>query len=502
MPRRNLIWILATVTFCVLTWAMVQSSGMPPRGPLQVARLLPGYEQDYENLSLFLDILQYVERNYVRPLDAKARRKFFEDAIQGGLQGLDEHSSFINEKELRIFQRQNEGEYTGIGIQITVHRETKRLVVVTPIVGTPAYHAGIKPDDEILKIDGASTEGMSAEDAVERIQGPPGTQVTLTIRHRGEPMERDIRLTRSRIEVETVLGDRRRADGQWDFLLDKDAGIGYVRVVQFSRRTAEELEAVLQRLSNSGLRALIVDLRDNPGGLLDVAVKIADLFLEHGTIVTVQGRAEESQRVFEAHQPGTYLTPAQRYPMAVLINRSSASASEIVAAALQDHKRAVILGERSFGKGSVQNLISLERGKSALKLTVARYLRPSGKNIHRFADSRDDDDWGVRPDIEMRLADREWRDYWEARRERDIIRDESQVLLEGMASLNLTLAPITQPAMPLVLGGSQVLLTQFWTGAALMPRDYRGQPRLVPRVFRDKVLERAMQELYEKLKAG
>ena len=213
-----------------------------------------------------------------------------------------------------------------------------------------------------------------------------------------------------------MLGDRRKPNDEWDFMLDKDKKIGYIRITTFSQNTADELKKALSQLKEEGAKGLIVDLRDDPGGLLSAAVAIADIFLDKGEIVSTKGRNTDARR-YDAQKDGLY----EDLPMAVLINQNSASASEIVSAALQDHKRAVVVGQRSYGKGSVQNIIDLDGGNSVLKLTVASYYRPSGENIHRFKNAKTTDKWGVSPDpgAEVKLSTREFINWFRARRDRD-----------------------------------------------------------------------------------
>ncbi len=501
MPRRNLVWLLGIVGVSLFCWAVAQGSLAPPRGPLQFVRAIGGGGNDYEQLGLLVDILQLVEQNYVHQLSDKDRRKFIEDAIQGGLQSHDPHSGFMTQREYKSFRRQSDGAFGGVGIQINANRETKRLIVISPVVGTPAYKAGVKPGDEIEKINGESAQGISTDEAVDKIQGPPGSSVTLTIRHRGADKSVDITLTRALIEVESVLGDLRHLGDpgkSWDFMIDKQNRIGYVRLVLFGQKTLQELKAVIDKLEEQGLRGLVLDLRGNPGGLLDAAVGVSDLFLTEGKIVSVEGRTHPT-RTYDAHQAGTQLLPADRYPMVVLVNEGSASASEIVSAALQDHKRALVIGERSFGKGSVQNLVPMEGGKSALKLTTAKYIRPNGKNIHRFPDSKPEDDWGVRPDIEVKLTPQEELEYLIARRDRDIVRDE-QGPSEGAERLIRLIRPVGAAAPGRPLAG---LFAGIETMAAVqaLPRDLAGNPIVFPKPYSDKVLDKALDYLRAKLRS-
>ncbi|MCS6853042.1 MAG: S41 family peptidase [Gemmataceae bacterium] len=412
MSRWNLAWLLGVPAVAILGLALSYSAPIRQK------------DQDYELVRLIVDVLDEVEHNYVRELTPEAKRKLVEDMINGGLEQLDPHSSYINPKEYRQFTRNSKGEFGGVGIQISTDRASGQITVISPMVGTPAYEAGILAGDLIVKIDGQSTENMRLSEAVDRIQGEPGTKVTLTILHEGSKEPVDIELTRAKIVVQSVLGDVRKPDqpSEWDFFIDKTNKIAYVRLVTFNENTAQDLEKVVRQLQAEGVRGLILDLRNNPGGLLRSAVQVADLFLLHGRIVSTRGRNHQGQ-TYDARGEGTLLEPAARYPMVVLINKYSASASEIVAAALQDHGRAVVIGERSYGKGSVQNILELENHQSALKLTTASYWRPSGQNIHRFPDSKDSDEWGVKPNpgFEVPLSDEERLDYMIYRRDRDIV---------------------------------------------------------------------------------
>lgn len=361
----------------------------------------------------FVDAVEKVEANYVRPIE---RKELLEAALNGMLQNLDPHSNFINTSGWKSFRRQIEGSFGGVGIQVGTDN-VGRLKVVAPLVGSPAYEAGIMPDDVIMEIDGQSTEGMSLDKSTELMQGQPGTPVKVKVRHRDGETE-DITINRAIIELPTVLGDRRNADDSWDFMPDKESKIGYVRITSFAQKTAQELRAALESLKKQGMKGLVLDLRNDPGGLLPAAVEITNMFVPEGKIVSTKGR-NTVERVFEAEKSKVVTD----VPMAVLVNGSSASASEIVAAALQDHDRAAIVGTRSYGKGSVQNIIEMEDGQGVLKLTVATYWRPSGKNIHRFKNARPSDEWGVSPnkDMEVKLNDKELVDWIVGRRDLDLI---------------------------------------------------------------------------------
>ncbi len=370
-------------------------------------------EDDYELYQIFADTLDQVERNYVKNV---SRRELMEAAIHGILAELDPYSNYISPKDISRFKTAVESQFGGIGIQIGP--EGGQIKIISPLIGTPAYRAGLESGDVILEINGQSTKGLSIDDAVKQLKGDAGSSVTLTVQHAGSADKQTVSITREWVHIETILGDKRKNDDSWDFMLDHDKHIGFVRVAAFSRDTAQDLKKALIDLTNQGLKGLIIDLRFNPGGLLNTAIEVSDLFISNGRIVSTQGR-NTPERIWEAQQDGTF----EGFPIAVLVNHYSASASEIVAACLQDHKRAVVIGERTWGKGSVQNVIELEGGKSALKLTTASYLRPSGKNIHRFPDAKDSDEWGVMPDpgFELKLNLDQIDQLVHNRRDRDIL---------------------------------------------------------------------------------
>ncbi|MFM9961138.1 MAG: S41 family peptidase [Planctomycetaceae bacterium] len=370
-------------------------------------------DEDYELMRLFADTFEQIERNYVKDVD---RRQLIQAAIRGMVTQLDPYSNYISPEELKRFNQEVEQEFGGIGVQMDPAAPPLR--VMSPLPGTPAYRAGLKAGDLFMEIDGKSTQGFTLNDAIRLLQGKPGTDVTIGVQHSGSDKIEQIKITRALIQVATVLGDTHKPDDSWNFFLDADSKIAYIRLTHFGRRSADELQEALESLKEDELKGLVLDLRFNPGGLLGQATKIADLFLESGTIVSVKGRNTDN-RVWTAEKEGTF----SGFPMAILVNRFSASASEIVSAALQDHKRAIIVGERSWGKGSVQNVIELEGGSSALKLTTAQYLRPSGRNIHKFPGAKEDEEWGVGPDKDHKIevTQKEMQDYLEYRRQRDII---------------------------------------------------------------------------------
>jgi len=354
-------------------------------------------EEYLELMRLFADAFDQIERNYVKEV---SRRELMEAAVRGVLLKLDPYSAYISPEELDRFRTGVESQFGGIGIQ--VKREDEFVTVISPFVGSPAYRAGITAGDRIMKIEGKSAKGISINEAVRQLKGKVGTSVTFTVQHPHDDSTETVTLKREIVKVRTVLGMRRNEDDSWDYMLSPEKGIGYIRVTQFSRNTVKELKETLDKLESLDVKGLILDLRNNPGGLLSSAIEVSDLFVSEGRIVSTEGR-NTARPPWNARKAGTY----ERFAMVVLVNHRSASASEIVAACLQDHDRAVVVGQRTWGKGSVQNIIELEEGRSALKLTTAGYQRPSGANIHRFPDSTEDDEWGVTPNkgYEVRLTD-------------------------------------------------------------------------------------------------
>ncbi len=396
--------------------------------PPIVAEELEADDDDYYELfKLLADTLDQIERNYVKPVD---RRQLVDAAIRGMLSELDQYSSYIPPRQLNRFRTRVEAEFGGVGIQVTM--DQGRLKVISPIVGTPAYRGGMMAGDIILAIDGQTADGISIDDAVQLMQGTPGTEVEVKVLSPGHDEPRVLSLRREIIQVQTVLGDTRDESDAWNWMFDDQHKIGYIRLTAFGRRTVDELTAALDQLIEQGLQGLVLDLRFNPGGLLSAAVEICDLFIPEGRIVSTKGRNTPT-RSWDARSRGTY--PA--FPMVVLINRYSASASEIIAACLQDHQRALIVGERSWGKGSVQNVVELERGSSALKLTTSDYRRPNGQNIHRFEGMTEEDAWGVVPDegylLEMTID--ELTRWGIQRRRKDIVRRPGDAPLEMLEDL-------------------------------------------------------------------
>lgn len=434
MSWRGLVWLLAvalSLGYCQTVRAQEAPAVETPAEGAESEEAAPGAlsppatgnaadeEAYFELMRIFADTFEQVEKNYVKEID---RRRLIEAALKGMMRELDPFSNYISPEDLGDFRDTVEQEFGGIGIQLNTGKVDGqfRLVVSAPIPGTPAQRAGVKPGDVILEINGKTTETMTMDDAKKLMRGPPGEEVSITVRHLGSNEVAKLTMQRAIIEVPTVHGFAHNADGSWNFMIDPEKKIGYIELTAFSRHSGKEVEDAVKQLVAQGMKGLVFDLRYNPGGLLNIAIEIADLFLEEGKIVSTRGRNTE-ERPALARKEGTY----SGFPMVVLVNRFSASASEIVSAALQDHQRAIVVGERTFGKGSVQNVIDLENGKSAIKLTTASYHRPNGKNIHRFPDSKDEDDWGVQPDdgYLVKFNNEDTAKLFEHRRERDSFRE-------------------------------------------------------------------------------
>ncbi len=336
----------------------------------------PDRERD-RNVKYFREVLQLVKENYVG--DAPAGYDDLTRAALDGLLGqLDPHSQFLRADDYQQTEEEMSNAFGGVGIQVEMR--DNQIVVITPIAGTPAERAGLRRGDRLVKIDGKPIENPSVEKTVKLVRGEPDTMVTVTVFRPGTKQTLDFPLKRARIRLESVRN-----------AIMRPGGLGYLQVTQFSERTGKEFRAALSGLEKQGLRGLVIDLRNNPGGLLDAAIDVCNEFFEEGElIVYTQGRTPESRENFNAdngHQRRTY-------PVAILVNGGTASAAEIVAGAMKDTKRAVIVGEKTFGKGSVQSIIELQNGEG-LRLTTARYYTPSGITIHEK---------GIQPHVELEVS--------------------------------------------------------------------------------------------------
>jgi len=327
---------------------------------------------DYKELRLFRQIMGIVQKNYVKEVPDK---DLIQGAINGMLQSLDPHSSFLTEDLFKELQVETKGEFGGLGIEITL--EGGVLTIVSPIEDTPAFKAGLKSGDKIIKINGEPTKNITLMNAVKQMRGPKGSKVTITIMREGFRKFKDFTITRDIIHVKSIKKE----------LIEP--GYPYVKIVNFQESTDTDLVSAIDSFGDeNSIKGMILDLRNNPGGLLDQAVKVSNLFVDKGLIVYTDGRVKDQRMEFRATRAGKHYT----FKVAALINEGSASASEIVAGALQDHDRAVVFGTKSFGKASVQTIIPLENG-SGLRLTTAYYYTPKGRHIQKK---------GIEPDVDMK----------------------------------------------------------------------------------------------------
>jgi len=385
MNRERVAWIISITVLALFA--------------LQVPGSTASRDDDYAFVRKLVDIHRQVAVNYVENVDEDKLR---DGAIDGMMGQLDPFSVYIPPAEQEGFDRMLEGSFKGVGIQLDMSDDGK-VEVVTPIDDSPAFRAGVMAGDLVLKVNGENIEGLKIADVIKKISGPLDSAVKLTVRHvTGE--EVTLSMNRTEIVVPTVKGFGRKDDNSWDFYISTDPKIAYIRITQFTPDTYDKLKNALvgadadinkpetyKGLIGDDMKALILDLRFNPGGRLDQAIAVVDMFIEKGVIVSTKGRNRPEQKV-EAKVEGTL----PRFPMVVLVNEHSASASEIVAGSLMDNKRALVMGTRSYGKGSVQEIMPLDAKGGELKLTVAYYYLPSGRLVHRKKDAKD---WGVEPQV-------------------------------------------------------------------------------------------------------
>lgn len=360
-----------------------------------VTKVLAIARGEYESLETFTNILAIVKKNYVDDVDGK---DLIKGAIRGMLTSLDPHSAYLTPDLFKELQTETQGKFGGLGIEITIRDGL--LTVVSPIEDTPADRAGIKAGDQIIKIEGEFTKDMTLGKAVSKMRGLKGSKINISIRRKGVPRLLDFAIVRDIIRVRSVR----------DRTLEE--GFAYIRIAQFQERTKRDLQKALEKLSseNGEILGLVLDLRNNPGGLLTQAVRVSDLFLDSGLIVYTEGRLDHQKQKYYSHKEGSWT----QFPMVILVNGGSASASEIVAGAMQDHKRAIVLGTKTFGKGSVQTILPLD-DRSAIRLTTARYFTPKGRSIQAT---------GIVPDIVMENEPRNQREE-QAEQRRTVLREEN-----------------------------------------------------------------------------
>ncbi|MEE9293374.1 MAG: S41 family peptidase [Phycisphaerae bacterium] len=374
MSQRNVVCLAIVVTIAILFYLLTP----------MVA------EQDsvYRTFAPLVEVDAIVKRNFVFPLQG---RRLVDGAIRGLMLDLDPYSGYIAPEQMRAFERRHTGEYIGIGVELGLR--IGDVVVIAPLEQGPAIEAGVRPGDIVLAVEGRSVQDLSIPDVEGLLAGEPATIVELKLRRAdGEVYVRAIK--RTPIKRQTVKGIRRHPDGAWDFCLDAERHVGYIRISHFDEGTSDDFDAALRDVTRRGGTSLVIDLRFNPGGVFPEAVAMVDRFIDSGIIVTTVRRRQAIDTYHAARR--NVDTDMQ---LAVLLNGGSASASEIFAGALQDHGRAIVIGERSFGKGSVQDFIRLAGGEAGIKLTVAHYQLPRGRIIHKTPQNVESDEWGVVPDV-------------------------------------------------------------------------------------------------------
>ena len=393
MPKRTLVLLVASCLICLACWAARERS---------------------EHGRRFGEVVEAIGRRYLHDTDPEM---LFDAAVDAAVTQLDEHSAYLRGSRKADLTAALDQRFAGVGLELAIDKATERPVVTSPVYASPAWRAGIAPGDTIVAIDGTDTRGRSLHATVEQLRGRPGEAVTLwiqtprdaktldpTVRAREQAPEREVVLTREIIRIESVLGDRRRGDGGWNWMLEGEPGVAYLRITSFGERMAEEFVAACQDLETvTPLRLMVLDLRGNPGGLVQAAVDVCDALLDEGTIVSTRGRGDAGTTLLHDRRAGQGAL-LEGVPVAVLVDGLTSSAAEIVAACLHDSGRGTVVGSRTYGKGTVQTVLSLSDGSGLLKLTTAEYLRPSREPIHRHANATGDDTWGVKPDAGFEVA--------------------------------------------------------------------------------------------------
>ena len=380
MNREKTAWIVSLILIAMLAFQLPGS--------------LANRDDDYAFVKALIDVHRQVSANYVDPVDEEKLRV---GSVNGMMSELDPYSIFIPAAKTEEFDNLLEGSFKGVGIQLS-QLENGDIEVVSPIPDSPAHKAGVMAGDIIIKVNGEDIKGKKIDEVQKIVKGPLGTEVRLTVK-RTDGTEAELKMTRQEIVMPTVMGYRRDAANNWDYWVSPNPKIAYIRITQFTADTYKELRKALDKTMAAGMQGLILDLRFNPGGRLDQAKQVVNLFVNDGVIVVTKGshRTEEIARA----RPEDALP--RQFPMIVLVNEHSASAAEIVAGSLKDNKRALIMGTRTYGKGSVQEIIPLEPDEGELKLTVAYYYLPSGRLVHKKKGATD---WGVDPNVNVPMSDK------------------------------------------------------------------------------------------------
>ena len=417
MHRRNLLIFAIVVPGCILACAAQDRTGQGKR---------------------FAEVIYRIDKGYFRNIDSE---QLFQAAMEGVFRKLDDRSEFIEPSQLRNYERDFKKEFAGIGVELDAELSSGEIVVVAPVYGGPAWQAGIRSGDRIVSVEGIETRGRNLSEIVAQFRGEVGSQVELCIRKQGVGLNdrsviQDVTLSRQNITIESVRGDRRLPSGKWDWWLEGDPNIAYLRISHFSKRTDTEVAALIEKLVfKQPPRGLVIDLRGNSGGILEGGIALCNLFLEDGLIAAVTNDRSNNSNGKQLQQKWT-ATAGQvlkGVPIAVLVDEFTASVAEIVAACLQDHKRATIVGSRTFGNASVQTITTLSSGPGAIRLTTNEYQRPSGTSLNRLSTSTESDAWGVRPDSNFAFSPtrKQLEDWITWRQDRDRSGQSSAVLDPG-----------------------------------------------------------------------
>ncbi len=437
MHRRNLLIIAIVVPGCLLACAAQDRTGQGKR---------------------FAEVIQRIDKGYFRTVDSE---QLFEAAMEGVFRKLDERSEFIQPSKLKNYERDFDKEFAGIGVELDTEPSSGDIVVVAPVYGGPAWQAGIRSGDRIVSVDDIETSGRILSEIVSQFRGVAGSKVDLCIEKPGASQNdpsaiQDITISRQNITIESVRGDRRLPGGKWEWWLEGEPNIAYLRISHFGNRTDLEVTQLIEKLvAKQNPKGLVIDLRGNSGGMLQSGIAVCDLFLEDGLIVAVANDRVSGRTYRKQLQQKWDADPSQvlkGVPIAVLIDEFTASVAEIVAACLQDHKRATIVGSRSFGNASVQTITTLSSGPGAIRLTTNEYRRPSGASLNRSSTSRDSDAWGVRPDSNFAFSPtrKQLEDWITWRQDRDRVRSaQSNATFDPGALLPRNADPVLGRALTL-----------------------------------------------------
>jgi carboxyl-terminal processing protease len=456
MNREKIAWLVSIVLIAMLTFSL----------PGSLARR----DDDYTFVRSLIDIHRQVATNYVEPID---EQKLEEGAIDGMLSQLDPFSTSVPPEREKAFNGMLDGSFDGVGIQL-VPGEDGKIVVASPIDDSPAFHAGVEAGDILLKVNGQDVTGKKQDEVATMIQGALGTPVSLTVVHvTGEQVT--LNMKRANVTLPTVKGFVRKSNNTWDYFVVKDPKIAYIRIKQFTADTFPALKTVVDQSLADGMKGLILDLRFNPGGQLDQARKVVNLFVRNGVIVSTKGR----NRPEEVYRADPQEALSADFPMVVLINEHSASAAEIVSGSLMDNHRALIIGSRSFGKGSVQEVMPLDGG-GELKLTVAYYYLPSGRLVHRRKGATD---WGVDPQIIVPMSPEAETALFDEQADRDLFHRPMPKSATRPSTNPAAIAtvPVTQPADPqLDAAISSIVGHMILTGQTTQPAAAMAAPATEP----------------------